>query len=185
MRRGYKAWCERYAADTRSVLGLPSTSPLGGLELAKHLGIRVWTPEDVPGLTQTTRDVLLRNDGTPSCWSAVTLVVGEKTLVILNSSHSLARQASDLMHELAHRILNHEPEEMSISSEGLMLLKAYDKAQEEEADWLSGVLLLPRDALVHVRRKGMPDEEVIATYGVSKRMYTYRVSMTGVNRQFG
>ncbi|WP_244123846.1 MULTISPECIES: ImmA/IrrE family metallo-endopeptidase [Burkholderia] len=127
---------------------------------------------------------MLRNDGTPSCWSAVTLVVGEKTLVILNSSHSPARQASDLMHELAHRIRNHEPEQMSISSEGLMLLKAYDKEQEEEADWLAGVLLLPRDALVHVKRQGMTDEEVITNYGVSKRMYTYRVSMTGVSRQF-
>ena len=88
------------------------------------------------------------------------------------------------MHELAHRIRNHEPEQMSISSEGLMLLKAYDKEQEEEADWLAGVLLLPRDALVHVKRQGMTDEAVITNYGVSKRMYTYRVSMTGVSRQF-
>lgn len=184
MRHGYKAWCERYAADTRQKLGLPPTSPLSPRDLAAHLGIRVWTPADIPGLPEMTRKILLRNDGTPSCWSAVTLVVGEKTLVILNSTHSLARQASDLMHELAHRILNHEPEEMSISSEGLLLLKAYDKAQEEEADWLAGVLLLPRDALVDVRRRGMPDEAVIARYGVSKRMYTYRMSMTGVSRQF-
>lgn len=65
-----------------------------------------------------------------------------------------------------------------------MLLKAYGKEQEEEADWLAGVLLLPRDALVHVKRQGMTDEEVITDYGVSKRMYTYRVSMTGVSRQF-
>jgi Zn-dependent peptidase ImmA (M78 family) len=88
------------------------------------------------------------------------------------------------MHELAHRIRGHAPEEMSISPEGLMLLKAYDKEQEEEADWLSGVLLLPRDALVDIRRQNLPDEEVIVNYGVSKRMYTYRVSMTGLNRQF-
>ncbi|WP_235180671.1 MULTISPECIES: ImmA/IrrE family metallo-endopeptidase [Ralstonia] len=157
---------------------------MGARQLAAHLGIRVWTPDNVPGLSAETRQVLLRNDGTPSCWSAVTLVVGEKTLVILNSSHSPARQASDLMHELAHRIRNHEPEEMSISSEGLMLLKAYDKEQEEEADWLAGVLLLPRDALVQIKRQRIPDEDVVAQYGVSKRMYTYRVSMTGVNRQF-
>ncbi|WP_328805961.1 ImmA/IrrE family metallo-endopeptidase [Paraburkholderia solitsugae] len=104
--------------------------------------------------------------------------------MILNSSHSPARQASALMQELAHRIRNHEPEEMSISSEGLMLLKAYDKEQEEEADWLAGTLLLPREALVDIRRQGMSDDEVTAAYGVSKRMYTYRVSMTGLNRQF-
>ena len=184
MQRGYKAWCERYSADTRRELGLPPTSPLSARELAKHLGIRVWTPHDVPSLPPETRQVLLRNDGSPSCWSAVTLVVGDKILVILNSSHSPARQASDLMHELAHRIRNHEPEEMSISSEGLMLLKAYDKEQEEEADWLAGTLLLPREALVDIRRRGMSDDEVTAEYGVSKRMYTYRVSMTGLNRQF-
>ena len=184
MQRGYKAWCERFSADTRATLGLSSAAPLGARQLAAHLGIRVWTPDDVPGLSPETRKVLLRNDGTPSCWSAVTLVVGEKTLVILNSSHSPARQASDLMHELAHRIRNHEPEEMSISSEGLMLLKAYDKEQEEEADWLAGALLLPRDALVHIKRQGISDEDVVAQYSVSKRMYTYRMSMTGVNRQF-
>ena len=88
------------------------------------------------------------------------------------------------MHELAHRIRQHTPEEMSISPEGLMLLKAYDKEQEEEADWLAGVLLLPRDALVGIRRRVLPDEEVLPAYGISKRMYTYRVSMTGLNRQF-
>jgi len=124
--------------ESRATLGLSSAAPLGARQLAAHLGIRVWTPDDVPGLSPDARKVLLRNDGTPNCWSAVTLVVGEETLVILNSSHSPARQASDLMHELAHRIRNHEPEEMSISSEGMMLLKAYDKEQEEEADWLAG-----------------------------------------------
>jgi Zn-dependent peptidase ImmA (M78 family) len=88
------------------------------------------------------------------------------------------------MHELAHRIRKHEPEEMSISAEGLMLLKAYDKEQEEEADWLAGVLLLPRDALVDIRRQGISDEEVLRQFGVSKRMLAYRTSMTGLRRQF-
>jgi Zn-dependent peptidase ImmA (M78 family) len=111
--------------------------------------------------------------------------VGSKTLVILNSSHSPARQASDLMHELAHRIRGHAPEEMSISTEGLMLLKAYAKEQEEEADWLGGVLLLPREALVNIKQLGLSDDDAVALYGASKRMLTYRTSMTGVNRQFG
>jgi Zn-dependent peptidase ImmA (M78 family) len=185
VQRGYKAWCERYSADTRRELNLSSSAPLNARALASHLGIRVWTPHDVPGLSQETRDVLLRNDGKASCWSAVTLVVGSKTLVILNSSHSPARQASDLMHELAHRIRGHAPEEMNISTEGLMLLKAYDKAQEEEADWLGGVLLLPREALVNIRQLGLTDDDAVALYGASKRMLTYRTSMTGVNRQFG
>lgn len=183
--RGFKAWCERYSTDARKTLGIAGTAPLDARALAKHLGVRVWTPNDVPGLSDDALEVLLRNDGkTPSCWSAVTVVVRRAVVVILNSSHSIARQASDLTHELAHRILGHEAEEVDVTEEGIMLLRSYEKAQEEEADWLSGCLLLPREALLHIRRRGLEDGDAAAHYGVSLKMLTYRLARTGVNRQF-
>jgi len=146
--RGFKAWCERYSTDKRKELGLTMDAPLDSHALARNLGVRVWTPFDVPGLGAETVRVLLRSDGTESCWSAVSLVVDSKVLVILNTSHSPARQASDLTHELSHRILGHEAQEVDVTEDGLMLLRNYDKQQEEEADWLSGCLLLPREALI-------------------------------------
>ena len=116
-------------------LGIAKDAPLNARALAARLGVRVWTPNDVRGLSSDTLNVLLRNDGkTPSCWSAVTLVVGTKVVVILNASHSLARQASDLTHELAHRIRGHQAQEVSVTEDGLMLLSSYEKQQEEEAD---------------------------------------------------
>lgn len=139
------------------------------------------------GLWPSTKHlrVLLRNDGSPSCWSAVTLVIGMKTLVILNSSHPAGRQANDLMHELAHRILDHTPQEMDMTADGIMMLKSYDKAQEEEADWLSGSLLLPRDALLSIKRRRLDTASAALEYGVSQKMLNYRLAMSGVNRQFG
>jgi hypothetical protein len=183
--RGFKAWCEKYSTDKRKELGLAAGAPLNTRALAKSLGVCVWTPHDVPGLSGAARQVLLRNDGkTPSCWSAVTVVVGTNVVVILNSSHSPARQASDLTHELAHRIRNHEAQEVDVTEDGLMLLKSYDKQQEEEADWLSGCLLLPRDALTTIRRRRLDHADAAAQYGVSMKMLTYRMAMTGVTRQF-
>lgn len=183
--RGFKAWCERYAVDKRSELGLKASDPLDAFELAKNLGIRVWTPHDVPGLDEKNIVTLLRNDGkTQSCWSAVTLVVGQRIVVILNSSHSPARQASDLTHELAHRIRGHTAQDVEISAEGLMLLKSYDKMQEEEADWLAGCLLLPREALISIKKRRMELTSAASFFGVSQRMLNYRLAMTGVNRQF-
>jgi len=183
--RGFKTWCEKYSTNKRKELGLAPSAPLDTIALAKNLGVRVWTPNDVPGLSAEALQVLLRNDGkTPSCWSAVTLVVGSKVLVILNSAHSLARQASDLTHELAHRIRGHEAQEVDVTEDGLMLLKSYDKQQEDEADWLSGCLLLPREALLAIRKCRMEDASAAAGYGVSIKMLTYRMAMTGVNRQF-
>jgi Zn-dependent peptidase ImmA (M78 family) len=153
--------------------------------LAGLLGVRVWDPREVPGLSSESLGVLLRNDGkTPSCWSAVTLVVGKKVLVILNTSHSPARQASDLTHELAHRIRGHDAQKVELTEEGLMLLSSYDKVQEEEADWLSGCLLLPREALMTVKRRRLEDTQAAAEYGVSVKMLSYRMARTGVNRQF-
>jgi IrrE N-terminal-like domain len=183
--RGFKTWCEKYSIDKRSVLGLAPSARLDVIALAHHLGVRVWTPHDVPGLSAGARSILLRNDGrTPSCWSAVTVVAGSKVVVVLNSSHSRARQASDLAHELSHQIRGHEAREVDVTPEGLMLLRNYDKQQEDEADWLAGCLLLPREALISIRRRGLDGADAADAYGVSLKMLNYRMAMTGVNRQF-
>lgn len=162
---------------------LPS-APIDPWQLATHEQIKVCTPGDIPGLSETHIQTLLRNDGTPSCWSAVTLMVGARTLVILNSSHPRGRQANDLSHELSHRILAHTPQEMDVTADGIMMLKSYDKMQEEEADWLSGCLLLPRDALISIRRRRLDKVDAAKEYGVSQKMLSYRLAMSGVDRQF-
>ena len=183
--RGFKAWCERFSTEKRKELGVKSTEKLDPHLLAESLGIKVWVPQDVPGLSIDHIDILLQNDGkTSSCWSAITLIVGSKTLVILNSSHSPGRQASDLMHELSHKILGHKPHQTEISPDGIMLLSAYEKQEEDEADWLSATLLLPRKALEFIKRSRLLDEDAARKYGVSIKMLKYRMSMTGVNRQF-
>jgi Zn-dependent peptidase ImmA (M78 family) len=183
--RGYKAWCERYASEKRQELGLKPAAPLNPHLLASNLGIKVLTPHDIPKLSAPAITTLLKNDDkTPSCWSAVTLVVGTKTVVILNSSHSSGRQSNDLAHELAHRIRSHETRSMEVSCEGVMLISEYDKLQEAEADWLAGCLLLPREALVKIKTSQTDAEDAAQMFGVSVKMLKYRLSMTGVARQF-
>jgi Zn-dependent peptidase ImmA (M78 family) len=183
--RGFKTWCESYSTSTRKQLGIAASDPLDPHLLAKHLGVRVWTPHDIPKLSSADLGILLHNDGnTSSCWSAVTLVAAGKTLVILNSSHSDGRQASDLMHELSHYILEHEAHQIDVTPEGILLLSSYEKQQEEEADWLAATLLLPREALVAIKRRRLEESKAAKTYGVSLRMLRYRMAMTGVDKQF-
>lgn len=183
--RGFKTWCEKYSAEKRKELGLKPADPLNPHLLAKNLGIKVLTPHDIPGLSSESLGVLLRNDGkTASCWSAVTIVAGAKVAVILNSSHTPGRQSSDLAHELAHRIRGHGTHSLGVSTEGIMFINEYGKAQEEEADWLAGCLLLPREALVRIKARKIDFSEAAQTFGVSTRMLKYRMSMSGVERQF-
>jgi len=88
------------------------------------------------------------------------------------------------MHELAHHILGHRPNPLDASVGDFLMLHSYDRKQEEEADWLASCLLLPREVLVHIKRRE-PDTFVAAKkYGVSHAMLKYRLDISGVNYQF-
>jgi hypothetical protein len=183
-RRGFKTWCENAAAGFRRDLQLPADSPLDPRALAQHLKIVVWTPDDVArlgNLAQAHRDQLLVHDA--SSWSAVTLILPSRKIVIVNSRHVPVRQNSDIMHELAHLVLEHEPARVDMTPARLMILDTYDKAQEEEADWLSGALLVPRDALLHWLVRDPRDEYAASHFNVSTAMIAWRRQVTGVDIQ--
>lgn len=179
--RGFKAWCERLSVQKRTELGIKLSVPLNPRALAKNLNIKVWSIEDVPGLSAESKKILLGEDG---AWSAATICLGEKRLIVLNSSHSPGRQASDLTHELAHLLLEHKPKRLEVSEAGIMMMESYDQEQEEQADWLSGCLLLPRQTLIHIKKQRLDESVAAKQYGVSLAMLKYRMGVTGVNYQF-
>lgn len=67
--------------------------------------------------------------------------------------HRNGRLASDIMHELAHLIIGHEPARVDVTEDGLLILNTFSQKQEDEAKWLSGCLLLPRPALLAIRAR--------------------------------
>ena len=104
-------------------------------------------------------------------------------MVLSNSSHSKARQRSSLMHELAHLIVGHPPALGLVTEDGYLMLNCYDKEKEDEANWLAGALLLPREALILVYRKGWDETSAVEHYGTSLDMLRFRLNATGVNVQ--
>jgi Zn-dependent peptidase ImmA (M78 family) len=74
---------------------------------------------------------------------------------------------------------------MDVSEDGLLMLHTYNGAQEDEASWLGGCLLLPREALLFAGEQGWTATKTAAHYGVSSDMLRYRTQVTGVERQLG
>lgn len=179
--RGFKSWCENVSLQQRRDLKLGTTDPLDPWRLARHLGVMVWAPEQVPNLSGDALRILLVEDA--SSWSAVTLSVDTRDLILLNSAHTGARPASNLMHELAHILIGHTPARVDVSEDGLLILNTYNKDQETEATWLAGALLLPRGVLMLIRQSSMTNERAMKTYTVSHEMLNYRFRMTGVDVQ--
>ena len=178
MRRGFKSACERTAAAHRETLKRRLDEPLDPEELASHLDVLVWRPNDVPELSEKTLKQLLERD--KESWSAVTLKVGATCLTIVNSEHSLNRQRSSITHELAHIILKHEPDRIDVSTKGYLLLSTFEKEKEDEANWLAGALLVPREGLRRIFRSTKDPQRLAHHLGVSRKLLEWRLRMTGV-----
>jgi Zn-dependent peptidase ImmA (M78 family) len=178
--RGFKSWCEKVALQQRVELRLRPIDPLDPVLLAKHLDVLIWPANEVPGVDPQALSVLTKEDG--DSWSAVTLCTGTKDVIIVNPNHLTGRRASDIMHELAHLIIGHEPARVDVTDDGLLILNTFSQNQEDEAKWLSGCLLLPRPALLTIRRQRIDDSTAAKQYGVSVQMLTYRKRMLGLTK---
>lgn len=182
MERGFKSRCEEISRQLRVEIGLAPVDPLTVSQLADYLDVSLWSVSDL-GLAEEDLRQLVEVDA--DSWSAITVSDSGRDLVIYNPRHFRGRYSSDVMHELAHLVLGHDPTTMFFVGDGELALRGFNASTEEEADWLAGTLLLPRDALVYVKRRRMTNEQACAWYGVSNQMLDYRMRMTGVNRQFG
>lgn len=181
MRRGVKAQAERAAITAREALGLNALSPIDPWKYAAHLGLVVLDFEKL-GLREATVRQLLVADS--DSWSAMTIKESATTAIVVNPSHKITRQRSDLMHEVAHFELRHAPARVEVSQKtGLFLLSDYSDEQEQEADWHGAALLLPRDALAHYRVRRKTSADIAAIYGVSEALCDWRLRMTGVDIQ--
>lgn len=180
--RGYKTWCERTSVAVRRHLGLRPVDPLSPEELATELNVRLLTPDEVPALSERTRMILSRSH--VKDWSAATVSTSGQDAIIYNPNHFTGRRANTVMHELAHLMRGHEPAEIFLFETANLALRAeYNPEQEHEADWLAGTLLLPRPALLSIKRSRLSDERAREIYGVSTKVLHWRMNSTGVAAQ--
>lgn len=141
----------------------------------------IWTPHQIRGLSHLVLEHLLEVDS--ASWSAVTLTVGHSSVIITNSSHPATRQNNSLAHELSHLILKHEPAKAFVTPDGMMVMNDYSATHEEEANCLSGTLLVPREGLLHLISLGRTDQQMADHFAVSMDLLKMRKNITGVMRQ--
>lgn len=181
--RGFKADAERNSLRFRQVLGLKSHEKMCGFDLAEHLEMKVFTPEELfPKATDLTCLIgtFEKNNG----WSALTMNNSSgKKIIIHNNLHAQARQQSDIMHELAHQICEHEYPAQRENIKLPFYMREYNAQQEEEANYLGSVLQIPREGLIWSLKRGMNIDEIASYYTASKSMVIFRINSTGVKKQ--
>jgi Zn-dependent peptidase ImmA (M78 family) len=175
VRRGFKAEAERLAERTRTQMGLRPHDHLDIRDLARHLGVEVTRADQL--VARARLEELERVQ--PGAFSAATFHLPDgRTVAVCNPCSDPARTNSDIAHELAHILLDHEVRDIQQLAGHTFL--TCNPEQEEEANWLAGCLLLPRPLLLRAARAGATPETLAIRYNVSLAMARFRLNTSGV-----
>ena len=175
--RGFKAEAERTARRLRAETGVGELEPLDLLAAAACLGVQVISAADLVPVERLQEIERLQ----AFAFSACTFEINGREFIVYNPLRSEARRASDIAHELAHVILEHDLTEIQYL-DGIPF-RTCQPDEEQQATALGGTLLLPRPALLEQARKGATVDQVAKTFGVTKQMAQFRWNTTGVARQ--
>lgn len=178
LRRGFKADAERIAELVRRDLALEPLDRLDCFALAEAWGIPVVSLGELraDGASDTSIHRLMSPD---AGFSAATIVVEPRRLIVYNPRDGAPRKASSLAHELAHVILEHE----AAPAIGVGGCRHWDGAQEAEADWLGSTLLVPRSSALAWMLESDDLDAGARNFGVSVDLFRWRINHTGVVRE--
>lgn len=167
---GFADECEEIALEVRAELGLRSCDHLDPRALAEHLAIEV-APLDLYRGTLPEEVARLTEDD-PTALSAVTVFRGTRCKILINPEHCAEREANTIAHELAHVMLEHKPRPLFDGGE-----RIWCGAEEDEANYLAGALLVPRDAVGLMMSVMEEDEAAVADhFGVSEELMARRIA---------
>lgn len=169
----FKNWCENQSILYRRHLNLEDFAPLPARMLAQFLEVTLLRPDQIPEFSRTYFKHLQQS----TTWSAVLLPV-PSPIIIYNPTHSSVRFESNIMHELAHLICGHKPEDLSPIS-GNFFTRCYPLQNEKEAEYFGGCLQIPGIALRWASQRELDIEEIAHHYHASTAMVQFRANMNG------
>ncbi|MBI1183588.1 ImmA/IrrE family metallo-endopeptidase [bacterium] len=179
MRRGFKTKCDSICSQIRNALRIDDYAALPEYALANHLGLKIFKPSDLLAFGFRKKHLNVLCNANSRDFSAVAIKAKSCVLITFNEAHSPARIKSSLVHEMAHIICDHDFTQFDADTS----LREFPKDEEEEADWLAGCLLIPRNGIIWAGRKGMNLDDLANHYEVSVQMARWRVNKTGVKNQ--
>lgn len=129
--------------SVRAEIGLKPVEPLDPRALAEWLEVPVSPISSLQGDGIVAFVEHFQSDG-QSVFSAVTIFPDfsrHRRVILYNDASAPARQNSDIAHEVSHGLLFDEPRHAIVNG-----CREYNRDEEEQANWLAGCLLIPREA---------------------------------------
>ncbi|MCC7206030.1 MAG: ImmA/IrrE family metallo-endopeptidase [Anaerolineae bacterium] len=171
----FKRRCEAIAVDWRYRLGRWPFDPLPAEALLNALQGRAATPDELlhilPGVSQDAIRCLAEQ----ADWSAG-IIRRTPLLIVYHPAHAPTRRQADLMHELAHVLLDHP----MIGFHPETRLPVRNAVHEDEATYLGSCLQIPRLGLRWAADHGYSVVDTARRFGSSEAVVRFRSNMTGI-----
>jgi Zn-dependent peptidase ImmA (M78 family) len=174
VRRGFKTEAKHLALELRAEIGLDAHTPFNPYAFAAEYGILVVQLSNLDG---PARDHFLKADG--SALSGALIPIGTGVAILENDAQPLTRRRTTMCHELAHVVLEHEFG-VSLSADERKCGLRGD--QEDEADWLSGEMLIPYDGAFRLARANATDQQAADLFDVSLPVARWRMNHSGARK---
>lgn len=173
MRRGFKTEAKRLALELRTEIDLDAHAPFDPYAFASEYGIPVVRLSELTGVA---REHFMKEQG--SALSGALIPDGTGVVILENDAQPLTRRRTTMCHELAHVVLEHSFG-VSLSDERKCGLGGQ---QEEEADWLSGEMLIPYDGAYRLARANATDDRAAHAFDVSLAVARWRMNHSGARK---
>lgn len=177
LKRGFKTEAHKIAREIREELKLAPTAPLNPWELAEYLSIPVLTLSEMKKIAP--RPVHYFSAVNTSEFSAMTIFEGAKRIIVHNDAHTKGRQSNDVSHEISHGLLLHPPQP-ALDAHGC---RNWNNDMEDEAEWLSGALLISEEAALNIAKRNMSIKDAADLYNASEKMVRWRLSITAAHKR--
>ncbi len=161
----------------RTELGLSESDAVDPRDVAVQMGVSVVSADEL--VPRKDLEELERLQA--YAFSAATFKVQERHIIVVNPIRTVARQNSDVAHELAHLILKHELSE--VRDLAGTPFRTCRPDEELQATTFGGTLLLPRPLLVSAAKRRASIEDIADQYDVTVEMARFRYNTTGVGHQ--
>lgn len=181
LKYGFKAKAERLSEQYRAELSISKFDPLDAFALADHLEIPIYAVDEFEG--QVAEKHLERLKDTSRFFAMWMPNSDGVKIIVHNNHHSIKRQQSNLMHEIAHIILKHEISEEAAQLCFLYGLHYFNTEQEQEAKFLGACLQITRPGLLWALKRSFTPQEISEHFNASVEMVQFRINSTGVLKQ--
>lgn len=169
--RSFLPIANKHGLAIREKMGLAPDDSLCPFEYTAYRGFTVLKMTDLMAENPSALELLTKTENRKPIFSAATLISSRELKFIVNDTHQLERQKSNLAHEWGHILQGHKPRNLLQSRKEI-----HSKREENEADAVGFALLMTNEMCLRMAEEGLSDHDISIKYKISLPVVRLRMN---------